>query len=173
MLPVTWLLSEEVSLLPPPPVQAWTKESATLTGTVALGPPRARGGSFRKAPQSRHMAGQPCLLLGLQEPPRAWDTGRVCENVCLCSGSTSWRPPGDMRCGRRVKVTLQTRVFPATLSQGPLCSPIQPGTDVGGHMAATAGGGRGCGPAGGGPATHPVSGMLAASSGCGSSLGGA
>ncbi|CAI9171471.1 unnamed protein product [Rangifer tarandus platyrhynchus] len=146
---VTGLLSGKVSLLPPLPVQAWTKEAATLIGTVALGPPRARRESFREAPQSRHVAGQPCLPLGVQEPPRARSMGRVRVTVCLCSRSTSWRTPGDMRRGRTVKVTLRAGVLPATLSRGPPCSLLQPGTDVGGHMAATAGAGRGCEPVAG------------------------
>ena len=117
-----------------------------LIGTVALGPPRARDGSFRKAPQSRHAAGQPCLPSGVQEPRRAWNTGRVRVNVCLCTRPTSWCPPGDIRRGRRVKVTLQAHVLPTTLSRGALCSLLQPGMDAGGHMVATAAAGRGAGP---------------------------
>lgn len=113
---------------------------------MALGPPRARGPSFRKAPQCRHAASQPCLPSGVQEPRRAWNIGHVRVNVCLCTGPKSWHPPRDIRRGRRVKVTLQARVLPTTHSRGPLCSLLQPGTDPGGHMAATAGAGRGAGP---------------------------
>lgn len=111
-----------------------------LIGTVALGPPRARGGSFRRAPQSRRAAGQPCLPSGVQEPRRAWNMGCARVSVCLCTGPMSWCPPGDIRRGRRVKVTLQAHVLPTTLSL------LQPGTDVGSHMVATAGAGRGAGP---------------------------
>ena len=99
--------------------------------------------------------------------------GRVRVNVCLCTGSTSWRPLGDMRHGRRVKVTLQAGVLPATLSRAHSAARSSLALMWAATWRPQLVEDGAAGPRGGGPAAHPVSGMLASSSGCGYSLGGA